>query len=839
MTRTTVSVPAGTDAATLQSMIDAAEGPTLFALAPGRYRIDQTVVLDRPGLYLQGAGRGETVLEVAEGVSPAVQLGHALFQPEIIDTAPLGQYAGAGSTRITLGGELDVVPGDHLYLEQANTGAFLDSIKDTQWRQDSALRTHLAEVTSVTGDVVTLGAPLPFDFLPADTEVQERTLLPGLGLSDLTLIGPLGEPDPAEFSNVASGTGHMLVMLGGVTGAEVHGLGMENATSHGLVLEDSRAVDVRDLYAEGAHDKGPGGNGYALWIRDVHDSSFTDLTLLDARHAVLFASYTSANGNLVEVTHTNRDVNFHGGRDQFNTVVVDEMIRTPAEQRFMSTAVFYNDGESYGAPTDPATNPVLFRTLVATTKGEAVTAHPDGAELWTLSGADSITTGPGDDLVMAGTGTDVIFASGGRDSIDGGSSNDEVIFAGASTNFTMAREGDILALGRGRDVTLLRDVESVVFSDARFDADDLLDIAPEATTPLLWPEAEPPVDLGPRVTGAVTARLRPPEPIDPPQEDAQDDSAEDEAALQPAPAAPPAPATAPQAVADPAPETPAPETDSPTSAETAEAPADLVGPDGLPIIGGGAGWDRYAASQSFRMGDDLEAMEFTPDDADLAVLGNALDNNMRGNDGANLLDGGPGDDAIFARGGPDTLRGGPGDDRLHGASDADVLDGGPGDDDIRAGNGDDIIQESSGNDTIDGQGGDDELVLTHPRAAYRVEQTAEGFVLTGPEGRSVVTGVERFSFADGTLSGAELAALAVQQDAGLADPLSDPFGLLEGADALTFATLSGGTLATAGLNGSGPGWDAQPISWQLPGDSFGLDGPLGWQQATPDPWDFL
>ena len=47
------------------------------------------------------------------------------------------------------------------------------------------------------------------------------------------------------------------------------------------------------------------------------------------------------------------DVNFHGGRDQFNTVVVDESVRNETEQGYMAWATFMNEGERYGAADGP------------------------------------------------------------------------------------------------------------------------------------------------------------------------------------------------------------------------------------------------------------------------------------------------------------------------------------------------------------------------------------------------------------------------------------------------------------------------------------------------------
>jgi Ca2+-binding RTX toxin-like protein len=60
--------------------------------------------------------------------------------------------------------------------------------------------------------------------------------------------------------------------------------------------------------------------------------------------------------------------------------------------------------------------------------------------------------------------------------------------------------------------------------------------------------------------------------------------------------------------------------------------------------------------------------------------GNALDNLMIGNDGANTLNGGDGNDALAGAGDNDSLIGGPGDDFLNGGPGTDTMDGGLGND---------------------------------------------------------------------------------------------------------------------------------------------------------------
>lgn len=91
------------------------------------------------------------------------------------------------------------------------------------------------------------------------------------------------------------------------------------------------------------------------------------------------------------------------------------------------------------------------------------------------------------------------------------------------------------------------------------------------------------------------------------------------------------------------------------------------------------------------------------------IVGNYLDNLLRGHGGRDLLAGKAGDDQ---------LEGGWGDDTLWGDQGDDVLFGGRGKDRVKGGTGDDRLIGSRGKDTLDGQAGDDLLSGGHGRDIF-------------------------------------------------------------------------------------------------------------------------
>ncbi|WP_425052167.1 hypothetical protein [Psychromarinibacter sp. S121] len=476
MTATTITVGPGTSASELQTIIDNAPAGATIKLGAGTFTFTETVTVARNDISLIGAGSGETIIIADEklGDDPAIQVGHDLHSPETVDTYSLAASAAAGDTAIDLAEGHDVQAGDFLYLTQDNTDELFDAIGDEEWRKDKDLTTILVEVASVDGNTVTLTSALNFDFDPALTEVQERVIVEDVTIGGFTVQGGWGEPDASDFSNtIGNAKGASMIIVAGTSGTVVTDIAIEDAASHGLTLADSREVTVTGLTVDGSHNKGTGGNGYGVWIRDVYDSTLSGLEITDTRHAVLFASYSSATGNTIEVDYTNRDINFHGGLDQDNTVTVHTSLRTGDEVGYMGSTLFFNEGESYGAPTDPDANTVTFDYVTGTVRADLVYASDEGAVIATRKSADVVYTGAGDDKVSLGSGHDVLYASGGDDTVYGGKGDDTVYFAGSLDDYQTYRSGSVLVVSGAYGETRLVDVDYVVFDGTELDADSV------------------------------------------------------------------------------------------------------------------------------------------------------------------------------------------------------------------------------------------------------------------------------------------------------------------------------------------------------------------------------
>jgi Ca2+-binding RTX toxin-like protein len=91
----------------------------------------------------------------------------------------------------------------------------------------------------------------------------------------------------------------------------------------------------------------------------------------------------------------------------------------------------------------------------------------------------------------------------------------------------------------------------------------------------------------------------------------------------------------------------------------------------------------------------------------IGLGGNDILHGLAGND---VLDGGAGENTLLGGAGMDTLSGGSGNDQIDGGTEADTLNGDAGNDNMNGGDGDDVVNGGAGGDSLAGGFGNDTLV---------------------------------------------------------------------------------------------------------------------------------
>ena len=451
--------------AELQTLIDGAEPGTTIQLEAGTYTLDSTIYLNRDGVTLIGAGSDQTIIDASQLTQEAFAVGDGA----LTGSYTLATAAAEGSTTLELSGSHSFEVGDYVYLERESTEAFYDEIGDETWRNtDVPLRTSIVEVIAVDGNTITLATGVHFDFDTVETTVYEISMVEDVTLGGFTVDYGLGTADPSNFENTLPEFDRdAVIQVDGTADLTIYDVTAHDVPSLGINFARSTGVTAEDITITGAHNKGAGGNGYAIQIRDVYDSSFTNLTDQDMRHSVVFASWTSSADNFVHVLSTDRDINFHGGRDHGNLVFVDQTIRD-ADSDIISPTVFVNtEGTHYGSVTDADANTVKVGYAVGSKRDDLIEGYDSGAWLDGQAGDDTLIGGAGNDVLIGGAGTDVI---------DGGGGEDIAVYDGSSASYVVTQSAnDYLVQPAVADGSndILTNVEWILFSDAALRLSDM------------------------------------------------------------------------------------------------------------------------------------------------------------------------------------------------------------------------------------------------------------------------------------------------------------------------------------------------------------------------------
>ncbi|WP_168014924.1 cellulose binding domain-containing protein [Halomonas salinarum] len=461
-----IDVGTETNAEELQALIDDAEAGTTLRLAAGTFELDDAITIERSDISLVGAGADQTTLRFSDQALERND-DHAIHVDGTENTyqGDLASSIDEGEQRLTLDRDHDLQVGDTLRLWQDNDDAFFDEIGDTSWRkvEHAELRTSMAKVASVDGDNVTLDRGVHFDFDAGKTQIERLETAEDIGLKGFSVEFDLGTAEAGDFDNTLDElTGYHAVSLEGTVGASLSDITVNDGPSNAFHFSRTLDTSVEDIAAHGAFNKGSGGNGYAYELHESYDGSFSGLEDTGMRHGLVFASWRSSVGNDVEVAYTDRDVNFHGGRDHDNSVRVLESVRDP-DADTMSPALWTNSGgESFGAITDAEANDVIFDYMVGSRRSDDVQGSDDGVYLNGNLGDDTLTGGAGNDILQGGPGDDWID---GTDRLDGGDGTDTARYVGdyADHQVSLNDEGAEIT-GKGSHDTLTN-IEFAVFGD--------------------------------------------------------------------------------------------------------------------------------------------------------------------------------------------------------------------------------------------------------------------------------------------------------------------------------------------------------------------------------------
>ncbi|MFB2552472.1 beta strand repeat-containing protein [Ensifer soli] len=470
-------VAAGTSVEEVQALLDGAGPGVTVELAAGEYHWDQRLTITNDNVTLRGAGAGETVIyhDIPADRAESAILAYAKGNDEKVGTFTASTAIDART--ITLDSVGSVKAGDVIYVSQVNDAAYIAETGNQEWARilgEEAfskryiLREALVEVTAVNGNTLTLSHELPYAFAAGKATVETVPMLSGLAVSGFTVKTDGPAPNPIFFENVDDRwLSKPTIEFRGVRDSDFSDVSVINARSVPMKFQTAYNMTGTGLLVDGAFNK-LGGDGYGFYLQEAFNNHFKDVTTLNVRHGVITSAASAEHYNTVEVTYTNRDVNFHGGPDSRNTILIKEMV------------LEYGDGDlewravSPGSPPEHPystieDNDVRFIKMTGGNRPDTVYGADSGSTLNGMGGDDRLYGGSGVDRIIGGGASDTLNGNGGNDYIQGDSGVDTIDGGAGADQLYGGTEDDRIAGGSGADLIYGQDGDDTL--DGGTDAD--------------------------------------------------------------------------------------------------------------------------------------------------------------------------------------------------------------------------------------------------------------------------------------------------------------------------------------------------------------------------------
>ena len=486
----TVLVALGTGASALNAMIANAEDGTTFVLADGNHVFDQSILIERDNISLEGENAGNVTVTFSY---PAGTGGDGIVVQgagdAYVGTLPVGGLA--GDTVIALRDGHGFQAGDAIYLQQPNTQDYLDangwtnvSMTEAEFRP---FRESIHMIESVNGNTITLASPLSYDLSAVEGRYYTMDVVTGVTLSDFTISYDLGTTDTYVFTNpFPEFEGTSALLLNNTSGVTVTNVSFSDVASTALNLSSTIDATVDNVSINGTHNKGGGGNGYGVELHEAFNNTLTNLEIYDVRHSVVLSAWHAEVGNQVHVVSTNRDVNLHGSPDYDNVIQVDSAILDYDLANGGSVWSIVSSGGTNHALTDVTANTITFETGIGSDGNDTITGHDQGSVLAGNGGDDTLIGGSGDDVLVGGTRRDTMTGGEGADTflLVMGDDLDRI------TDFEFGVGGDTLIFSNNPSVMDADDLTITV------DGDDLRVRYGSNSTVILENKASAVVDIG-------------------------------------------------------------------------------------------------------------------------------------------------------------------------------------------------------------------------------------------------------------------------------------------------------------------------------------------------------
>jgi RTX calcium-binding nonapeptide repeat (4 copies) len=441
----TIIIKPGTSAAEVNAVIAAAADGTTVVFAKGTHTFTTAINVTRDHITLKGESETGTIFkfDLAAGIEGNfinVNGGAKSYAATVTDAVS------AGSNTINVSQANTLKVGDAIYVYQPNTQDYLNANGWTNVTMAEAagrpFREFVTHITAVDGSKVTVADALPYDFAATETRVFTTDLFSSLTLKDFTVTSAFAAGNPFTFTNTqVAYDGASAVSVTGTDGLHLSGLTVLNSPSTAIHLGASINANISNIHIDGSLNKGGEGNGYGIELSEAFNNHLSALEIFNMRHSVIFSAWSAETGNTVQVTSTNRDINFHGSPDVGNTVVVDHSVMDyDPLQDASSWSIVSKGGTNHAATNIFGSNHTTFSYAEGSNAVDTI---------YGTDGGDYLNGHGSNDVIFGGNGDDVIVGGLRRDSMTGGQGADTFILKMADDldtikDFTFGAGGDHL-----------------------------------------------------------------------------------------------------------------------------------------------------------------------------------------------------------------------------------------------------------------------------------------------------------------------------------------------------------------------------------------------------------
>ena len=314
----------------------------------GEYVLEEPIIIDRPNISIVGDGIDKTVL-----ISTYKSKNDGLIKvwgtqgKRVITLNPFIKQSLMQNTLYKKG---------YLWVGVPNDDEYLRSINSVNWNEQYPwIRQEIVNLLPGKGNVDKLEFPLAFNY-PDKVYLSSPKMVTGANLSGFTIRYDIPGHDitktQSKYENLYPKNMVDSIWFKWAADSTISNVKIINAGRNPLVFENSYNLKAKNVFIDGAWNKGDGGSGYIRLSRAYY-CQLEQIFAQNIRHLTI---QWSSHDNVVKNSWIYADINFHGGQTSNNSIIKTDINPPPYHKWKRITRI--SDQGAHWAPPDGKGNNV-------------------------------------------------------------------------------------------------------------------------------------------------------------------------------------------------------------------------------------------------------------------------------------------------------------------------------------------------------------------------------------------------------------------------------------------------------------------------------------------------